>query len=1318
MDALLQYGEVDLLVKNDFGNQAWLLATNKTVSEQIRQAALKSNCHICGDEFNTRTFRNVCKYCKEVSCGKSSCSRLKLPAEGSFACTRVCAKCVETDRIEAERIRAEEEERERIAKLNASYTFSVKIHDALNSVPAEENLTDLLASRSTGGGPVADFVIPASVRGHLPPRPPGLWVSIKVYVASTFADCHSERMYLDQIVFPALRHFARLRRIHVTTCDLRCDAIEDMVLSDRFLEVALEAIDDCQPFMLCLMGERYGWVPDSYDIPDLPKFALINEVEQGSRSTTEMEIKYGYLDRPGSALPFFYLRDAKFMAAPKFKSQEDQYRAAFEAEDDNSRLKLKSLKDEIQSTVPAQQIYVDYPAEFDKVDKGVPLLLGLEDFGRRVFSDMWTALDVAYPKRETGEKFLALRLVHNAFAENRIRAFRGRAKHLGALHLYAQDAPARPAGLLSSNPADPLAAGDAPGEENRPLPSAMLVLGEHGVGKSALLAQFAQEYRDKHPGSFVFTHFVGCGPESDEARALILRVSQELTAHFSLSTTSSLLEKLDGATLRRTFRYLLTEASNKGPVVLVLDNVGALKVTDGPPLTPGGEFTAGFQESAFDWLPEPLPARVRVIISSHTAGEAAAYLSAKYFSLQVMLGALEENDAKEIVKAVCQRYHKDVDREQLGLLMRKQDSNKPLYLATVGEELRKTRSAEEMTRAVKELPGALDGDKGMLGKLLDTLEAAHSRKVIEALFSAIYLSAPVGGILEADLLGYGGYVTGLGEGRSIPFAVWADILYVFREHLRPCVASTGYAFRHAVLGNLVKQRYLAGDVEQEHRRLAGYLRRILDPRGERQWTSLHDAAIVALPYHLDRAGLHADLQVDMCDLRYLERRCACQGVTAVATWFRQTLALPVFAEDVYVKLFVKLVQDWTTSKTQNLFSPQLRQLMDALSPMIDEFSREAPLSLALVREALRELPDEEIKELASQKKVSSLAHIMEVVLLAKANKGTGWKSAKSALLSPTFIQELVDLRADDIRDKAALKGRKILDHNQFSRWDIKLKSPAAAVMLGWAQAILHHNQRFVLHDERERLNEYFSPAVVNAEERASLLSDLDRASNALRLVSKSDLTELRSMADPPAVVKKIMSAVLTFLDKLNSGGEGAAQGYYAPPPPPAAAPPPLPGGIPAPVESFPWAEARARLGDPNFVSMLTSYDRDGVLRSTLLKVEHLVDGDTEIDPLRLNASQKTVSLLAAWVLALKNYVRFMLGAERKDDKKKKKKKGGKADTAGKTVVPSARRAGAVGKGPADSSGAEDSSIPSASDSSASPVKEKAAPSKKPAPAKK
>ncbi len=62
------------------------------------------------------------------------------------------------------------QEREKQAKLRASYTFTVKINDAMSSIPAEENLSGLLASRSTGGGPVADFVIPAAIRGTLAPR--------------------------------------------------------------------------------------------------------------------------------------------------------------------------------------------------------------------------------------------------------------------------------------------------------------------------------------------------------------------------------------------------------------------------------------------------------------------------------------------------------------------------------------------------------------------------------------------------------------------------------------------------------------------------------------------------------------------------------------------------------------------------------------------------------------------------------------------------------------------------------------------------------------------------------------------------------------------------------------------------------------------------------------------------------------------------------------------------------------------------------------------------------------------------------------------
>jgi hypothetical protein len=55
-----------------------------------------------------------------------------------------------------------------------------------------------------------------------------------------------------------------------------------------------------------------------------------------------------------------------------------------------------------------------------------------------------------------------------------------------------------------------------------------VVVGESGMGKSALLANWSNRYQQHHPESLLITHFVGCSPASSNYSGLITRVMREL----------------------------------------------------------------------------------------------------------------------------------------------------------------------------------------------------------------------------------------------------------------------------------------------------------------------------------------------------------------------------------------------------------------------------------------------------------------------------------------------------------------------------------------------------------------------------------------------------------------------------------------------------------------------------------------------------------------------------------------------------------------------------------------------------------------------
>ena len=134
----------------------------------------------------------------------------------------------------------------------------------------------------------------------------------------------------------------------------------------------------------------------------------------------------------------------------------------------------------------------------------------------------------------------------------------------------------------------------AAGRSNLPL----VVTGEAGIGKSALLAHSALAYRAAHPGEIVILHFVGSSPASCEPAAILQRLLGELKRQAGIRDP---LPDERGALLPALANWL-RRAVARQPVTLVLGGLEALEERDG-----GQELV---------WLPEDFPPGVRVLLSS------------------------------------------------------------------------------------------------------------------------------------------------------------------------------------------------------------------------------------------------------------------------------------------------------------------------------------------------------------------------------------------------------------------------------------------------------------------------------------------------------------------------------------------------------------------------------------------------------------------------------------------------------------------------------------------------------------------------------
>jgi nephrocystin-3 len=91
----------------------------------------------------------------------------------------------------------------------------------------------------------------------------------------------------------ASRLGAEKRRVYLIDIDLRWGVTREQVENDQALDFCLQQIDECRPFFIGILGDRYGWVPTRYPAYALKKFGWIQQ--HTGKSVTELEILHGVL---------------------------------------------------------------------------------------------------------------------------------------------------------------------------------------------------------------------------------------------------------------------------------------------------------------------------------------------------------------------------------------------------------------------------------------------------------------------------------------------------------------------------------------------------------------------------------------------------------------------------------------------------------------------------------------------------------------------------------------------------------------------------------------------------------------------------------------------------------------------------------------------------------------------------------------------------------------------------------------------------------------------------------------------------------------
>ena len=208
--------------------------------------------------------------------------------------------------------------------------------------------------------------------------------------------------------------------------------------------------------------------------------------------------------------------------------------------------------------------------------------------------------------------------------------------------------------------------------------SPLLLFGNAGCGKTALLANWVAHRREKHPADFIVQHYVGGTHDSADHWRLIARVMNEIKRR---SDTPDAVPT-DHADMLRVFPIWLTKAKataerDGARFILVIDALNRLDDRDHARL--------------LGWLPErPFTGPLRLIVSASSDkpgpdGLPKAIQRRGWHKLHIHPLTVEER--RRIISDHLIRFGKTFDEQPWGRLTSAPQTADPLYLKILLDEL-------------------------------------------------------------------------------------------------------------------------------------------------------------------------------------------------------------------------------------------------------------------------------------------------------------------------------------------------------------------------------------------------------------------------------------------------------------------------------------------------------------------------------------------------------------------------------------------------------------------------------------------------------
>lgn len=464
-----------------------------------------------------------------------------------------------------------------------------------------------------------------------------------VFVSSTFKDMQFERDALSSRVAPRIDTFLSLYGENVHFGDLRwgvnTSEMDDLESSKKVLKVCLDEIDDCRPYMIVFIGERYGWIPSSELLKEVEISKGIDVIEDDI-SVTNLEIEYGALLNPDfEGRILFYFRNLDL------SEMSETERKIYEAESPIHKEKLDTLKQKILTMYPEYVRY--YDAKYDKSNGNI---VNLEPVMDMVYNDLTRIFKIDLDKYNAMPNYTRAMMNSHTRMEKFYKNTYRRADLDYSLGVWKTDK------NYTHSTYDEM-------------PLIHCVCGDIGTGRKTFLANL---YEDALKLDTVKIPFIVGMDEFTEGKEEFINVlvnvfEDELKIKHSEDYSIQHLAKLckDVASINKTFQIFVMSATEE--IYSVIRGIeaystGELKGCDIKNISFYISDEANVDNSS------PLP----------------FYLHSKVTLLQDIE---EQEERTNLVHAILKSKHKELPKEVIDLIASKESGGNPLYLSLIIERL-------------------------------------------------------------------------------------------------------------------------------------------------------------------------------------------------------------------------------------------------------------------------------------------------------------------------------------------------------------------------------------------------------------------------------------------------------------------------------------------------------------------------------------------------------------------------------------------------------------------------------------------------------